>query len=152
MQAECGFHHQKDGDKKLILDGPTITVVIGFDPSVPVPGSEFSPSHIPNITIPALVDTGAQECYIDTTIAKALQLPRVNRTEICGSNGKHIVDVYLAQIMVPALGWRHLGRFAGVRLMDGGQSHGALLGRTFLQHMQMTYHGDSGQVTVKNIS
>jgi hypothetical protein len=40
------------------------------------------------------------------------------------------------------------GRFAGVNLVAGGQTHATLLGRTFLQYLVMHYDGPTGRVTL----
>src|SRR5271170_7952317 len=98
MQVECGFHKENEGDSKLLDSGPTIPVKISFNPSIPMPDDGLSPVFIPSIKIPALIDTGASECFIDSSLATTLQLPIVNRRLISGSDGKHYADVYMAQI------------------------------------------------------
>ncbi len=40
------------------------------------------------------------------------------------------------------------GLFAGVHLVAGGQSHKALIGRTFLRSFTMIYNGRTGAVTL----
>ncbi len=42
------------------------------------------------------------------------------------------------------------GALAGVDLKAGGQTHNALLGRTFLRHFKMVYGGRSGTVTISS--
>ena len=96
----------------------------------------------------ALVDTGASQTYIDTAVATALGLPIVDKETLSGSAGSHTVDVYLAQIHVPGLGLTIWGRIAGVNLIAGGQTHAALIGRTFLQYLVMHYDGPTGRVTL----
>ncbi len=59
-----------------------------------------------------------------------------------------MTDVYLAQIYVPDFNEVILGQFAGVKLIDGGMQHGALLERAFLKNIRMNYNGISGQVTL----
>lgn len=100
--------------------------------------------------IEALVDTGAIFSFIDTSIATVLNLPIVDKQTLCGSAGAHETDVYLAQIYVPSLNFTIVGQFAGVQLIAGGQTHGALLGRTFLMHFSMTYDGPTGRVVLKS--
>ena len=147
MQAECGFHTQANGIYLLALHGPTILVDIGFDPA-------FDPANITNppvaaiTNMPALVDTGASQSYIDTAVATALGLPIVDKETLSGSSGPHSADVYLAQIHIPGLAYTIWGRFAGVNLVAGGQTHAALIGRTFLQYMVMNYDGITGRVTL----
>jgi predicted aspartyl protease len=147
MHAECGFHAEPDGSDVLVAIGPVIQVVIGFDPSQHLPADQ-SATHPPSMDIQALIDTGAKESHIDANVAKVLKLPIVNRRTISGSNGKHLVDVYLAQIQIPSLNETIFGQFAGVKLVEGGSKHGALLGRAFLKKVIMNYNGLTGQVTL----
>ena len=140
-QSSCGFATQA----LLALCGPTIEVDIGFDPSFR-PGST---APIPGITgVQALVDTGATECCIDNLLAASLNLPIVDRRPIAGISGQTTANMYLAQIRIPSLDFTMYGQFAGVDLQAGGQSHSALMGRTFLRYTIMTYNGPSGPVIV----
>jgi hypothetical protein len=137
---ECGF----SDSNRLIGDGPRILVDIGFDPAwrigkVPTPKDR---------DIVALIDTGAQECFIDCDLANHLQLPIVDRREVAGSMGKHEVDVYLAQLHVPPFSLVHYGKFAGAYLHRGGLPYEVLMGRTFLQTFLLMYDGRSGRVTL----
>lgn len=88
--VECGFSGPL-ATNRLTGDGPSILVDIGFDPTwrlgkIPVPSDR---------DIVALIDTGAQECFIDCDLASHLRLPLVDRRKVAGSLGKHEVDVYL---------------------------------------------------------
>ena len=70
---------------RLIEQGPNLDVKIGFDP-------EFQPAEperviLPEVRLPALVDTGATESCIDSELAMALQLPIVDRQAIAGIHG-----------------------------------------------------------------
>lgn len=146
MDAECGFHTEPNGSYLLGLHGPTILVDIGFDPAFHPSNNAAPVAAITNM--PALVDTGASQTYIDTAVATALGLPIVDKETLSGSAGSHTVDVYLAQIHVPSLGLTIWGRVAGVNLIAGGQTHAALIGRTFLQYLVMHYDGPTGRVTL----
>lgn len=128
-ETECGFQTQSD----LVVFGPTISVKIGFNEN------SGGPFH-------ALIDTGAFESCIDKRVALDLRLPVVDQVEISGASGKHKTTLHLGYIEIPALGSTISGRFAAVDLIDGGQSHHALLGRTFLQHHTMIYKGSTGEV------
>jgi hypothetical protein len=147
-EIKCGFNDSSDGQIKgsdsLVFHGPSLLVNIGFDDR-----------HAPEVTtIPkpsvtnawALVDTGATECCIDSSLANELQLPIVDRQKIAGSKGAHEVNMHLAQIHVPSLNFTIYGLFAGVDLAAGGQTHKALIGRTFLRHFTMIYSGHTGDV------
>ena len=137
--VKCGFDSQPGGAKGqqlLVAYGPTLLVNIGFDPSYK-PGQQGPPvAGIEGLR--ALVDTGATESCIDSTLATTLALPVVDRRRVCGSSGEHEVNVYLAQVHVPSLQYTIYGAFAGVHLQAGGQPHVALLGRTFLRSLTMT--------------
>lgn len=56
--------------------------------------------------------------------------------------------LYLAQITIPSLNVNEFGRFAGVHLQVGGQTHRALIGRSFLASCTLTYNGKTGSVTL----
>lgn len=147
--TNCGFNDMPGGASGATLlscYGPTLGVNIGFDPSfknvgVPVPGIT---------AIRALVDTGAAESCIDSTLAAQLNLPIVDRRLISGAHGSQEVNIHLAQVHVPSLAFTIYGAFAGVHLAAGGQVHGALIGRTFLRHYTMNYEGRTGIVTLSS--
>jgi len=149
VNAKCGFDSVPGGAtgaSLLAAYGPTIIVDIGFDPN-------FDPSKggVPLAGIKgikALVDTGASHSCIDTMFATQLGLPIVDRKPIAGTYGKHDVNMYLAQVHYPALGFTIWGQFAGVNLQTGGQQHGALIGRAFLQNVSMVYNGATGDVVL----
>jgi len=147
--TKCGFENAPGGVSGLVLLvslGPTLLVDIGFDPN-------FNP-NVPGIPTPgvkgiqALVDTGAKESCIDNLLAAQLNLPIVDRRPISGIGGRQETNMYLAQIHVPALPFTIYGAFAGVDLVAGGQVHSALIGRTFLMRVTMTYEGRTGIVTL----
>ncbi len=149
-EIKCGFNDtpQGKGSSLLTLYGPTLKVNIGFDPN-------FRPETgaIPVVGISdvdALVDTGATECCIDNQLAAILKLPIMDKRQISGIAGKHMTNMYLAQISVPSLKFNIYGAFAGVDLLAGGQIHKALIGRTFLQFFTMIYEGKTGTVTLSS--
>jgi len=150
-KTRCGFDNIPGGASGvdlLVFHGPTILVDIGFDPDfkvgtlkIPVPGIKG---------VGALVDSGATESCIDSQLAAHLNLPIVDRRKIGGSYGAHEVNIHLAQVHVPSLNFTLYGAFAGVHLAAGGQSHKALIGRTFLRHYTMVYEGRTGTVTLSS--
>ncbi len=119
--------------------GPALTVRIS---------SVAQPMSVGDIL--ALVDTGATESCIDSSVADELGLVRVDTISMSGISGQVALPVYLARIEVPALQTHMLGRFTGVHLVVGGQPYGALLGRSFLRNYTMTYEGRSGMVLIGN--
>ena len=60
--------------------------------------------------------------------------------------------MHLAQIYIPVLEATIYGQFAAVDLVEGGQLHGVLLGRSFLQRFRMIYDGRNGGVIIENDS
>ena len=146
--VECGFrdHPQGPGTRLLMQFGPTVHVRIGFDEAHRT-GTGLIPD-LPEPLYPALVDTGAFESCVDAKLAQTLGLPVVDRVDVAGVHGKATVQMHLAQIYVPGLEMTIVGRFAGVQLHDGGQPHLALIGRTFLQGLSLTYDGKTGRVTI----
>jgi predicted aspartyl protease len=149
-QAKCGFNDgpNSKGADLLGFYGPTLLVNIGFDPSF-VPTQTAAPAAA--ITgVWALVDTGASESCIDDQLAVKLGLPVVDQKPISGTVGSHSVNIYLAQVHVTTLSKTIYGPFAGVHLVAGGQRHSALIGRTFLRHLKMTYDGLTGNVTIES--
>ncbi len=77
-----------------------------------------------------------------------LGLKPVDEILIAGVGGAKPHVVYLAHILIPQLDIVQWGAFAGVDLKAGGQFHGVLLGRTFLEGCVMIYDGIRSQVTV----
>jgi hypothetical protein len=142
-RLSCGFSGRGASDL-LIERGPTIFVDIGFDPA-------WRLGRIPAAkkrNVPALVDTGALESFIDCDLATELDLPISDRREISGSRGRHEVDVYTAQVYVPDFEFTVYGQFAGVYLSRGGTDFRVLMGRTFLKYFVLHYDGPTGQVTL----
>lgn len=123
--------------------GPSFQVIVGHYAS---PDPADTPPQVE--TVWALVDTGACESFIDSDLAKKLDLPVIDTTQISGVGGMATHDVYLAHINNVGLEFSQFGRFAGVHLTNGGQPHGVLLGRTFLENVMMVYDGIRGQVTL----
>ncbi len=143
LKWECGF---PDNQNYLIHFGPTIQVQIGFDP-VYQPETSKTP-NLPNAQYHALIDTGASISCIDNSVAASIKLPVIDEGSVSGISGVNIVNIYLAQIYIPAFGFTQYGSFHGVDLHAGGQPHSALLGRTILRYMTMIYKGDESSVLV----
>jgi predicted aspartyl protease len=150
--TKCGFddHPGIAGCDALSLHGPTLFVRIGFDPTFDPNGVPLGVPNLPTNDIHALVDTGALESCIDSALAMTLNLPIVDRRMVSGAHGAAEVNVHLAHIHVPFLKFTIYGAFCAVDLAAGGQSHLALIGRTFLRGFTMVYEGRTGSVTLHN--
>src|SRR5262249_45843905 len=98
---------------------PLFGSILGLDPSWRL----GPPARKPNaaaLRVRALIDTGAEQSFIDCDLAARLKLP--------------IFD------------WAV--QFAGVHLQRGGMPYQVLIGRTFLEQFTLHYNGRSGQVTL----
>jgi predicted aspartyl protease len=149
---KCGFDSGPSGHGRdlLVGIGPTLLVRIGFDPTW---DAQVIPATVPNIPADlflALVDTGATESCIDSTLAMRLNMPIIDRRRVSGIQGAGETNVHLAQVYIPALNFNLYGPFCAVELIAGGQAHHALIGRTFLQRFTMIYDGRTGTVTLSN--
>lgn len=146
--TSCGFSDgaSSKGCDLLVQYGPTLVVDIGFDPTY-LPGAGADPD-LAMKGVHALVDTGATTSCIDSELAMTLGLPIVDQARVSGISGEQTVNMHLAQILVPSLPFIIYGAFAGVDLAAGGQSHSALIGRTFLRKFRMMYDGVTGEVTI----
>ena len=142
--AQAGF---EDSPDLLRSYGPTLHVRIGFDPS-------WIPGETPSLgnRFLALIDTGASDSYIDSSVAAALDLPISDRTVVGTGGGRINANRHLAQIEIPQFEWTMYGAFAGVDLRKvGGVVHDAILGRDFLRNLLMTYNGATGHVLIERL-
>ncbi|WP_040566083.1 aspartyl protease family protein [Magnetospirillum molischianum] len=122
-------------------------VDIGFDTGVNYAALSHGAQLLSQATgVPALLDTGAAESCIDDSLARSINLPIIDRVMVSGVGGATEVNVYLAHIVVPAIGYIQWGRFAGALLTNGGQVHRALIGRTLLRDVLVVYDGREGKV------
>ena len=144
----CGFNSRAgaDGSSLLIQFGPTMMVDIGFDPAYVM--SDAAPPNLPMKGVHALVDTGATDSCVDTSVAMQLNLPIFDQRKVSGVNGEMDVNMHLAHIHIPGLPHTLYGAFAGVNLLAGGQPHAVLIGRTFLRHFKLYYDGETGSVVI----
>src|SRR5882672_12703757 len=145
MHFDFGFPRDPN---LLAYHGPALSVAVGFDKTWRP--SDKTPPNARGFELEALVDTGAQDSCIDRLLAAQLRLPVVDRVPVCGVHGQRDVDVYLAQIYVPALNFTEYGKFAGVELKEGGHRQHILLGRTFLSHFTLVYSGKTGAVSLSS--
>ncbi len=98
----------------------------------------------------ALVDTGARGNCIDSELAGRLSLPVVDRGSVSGVHGSGEMNVYLARMTIPDLGFTFRGRFVGAYLAAGGLEYAALIGRNSLRSFTMTYSGETGSVLIEH--
>lgn len=97
----------------------------------------------------ALIDTGAGGDCIDDDLARSLGLPIMDEGEISGVGGRHWAYIYTARIYIPSLDRLLFQPFTGVKLQQGDQWHGVILGRSFLRQYRLAYNGADGTVSIE---
>ena len=143
--VSCGFDNQPD---TLARVGATLDVRIGLDLSYDPNG--VNPPDLGVRLFSALIDTGASESGIDAELADDLRLPVVDRQTIAGVHGAASLNLHIAQMHVPELGYAMRGEFIGVHLARAGLPYFAIIGRDILRHLSMTYDGTTGSVTLES--
>ena len=143
--VSCGFDNQPD---TLAHIGATLDIRIGLDLSYDPNGA--NPPDLGARLFPALIDTGASESGIDAELADDLRLPVVDRQTIAGVHGAASLNLHIAQMHVPDLGYAMHGEFIGVHLTRAGLPYFAIIGRNILRHLRMTYDGTTGSVTLES--
>lgn len=147
--AQAGFKSGKDGAQPadlLVQLGPTLRVDIGLKSRAPF----GAPPDLARKNIKALIDTGAGGDCIDDDLARAMNLPITDEGEISGVGGRHRAFIYTARLYVPALDRLLFQPFTGVKLQQGDQWHGVILGRSFLRRYTLVYNGSDGSVLLKD--
>ena len=95
----------------------------------------------------ALVDTGAQACFIHADLARSLGLETIDRHDISDVYEAHRVDSFKAYITIdgnlPIASPRFLFGYPRRK-----RNFDVLLGRDALSRLQMRYDGPSGSVTL----
>ena len=123
-EVECGWSdipNGASGASLLQTAGPTLRVDVGFDQRFTA-----NPANPPNLGlrgVAALIDTGASESCIDSSLAIQLNLPIIDRRTFSGAHGASELNIYLAHVWIPSLKFLQSGAFAGVHLISGGQPH-----------------------------
>lgn len=113
------------------------TAMVGQGDEVPKPISGF-----------ALLDTGASHTCIDDDIAKTLQLPAVDKVNMCSaSHASTEQNVYPVHIELTGTGVEFdVNKAMGATLKPQGID--ALIGRDVLQNCMLVYNGPTGQITL----
>jgi hypothetical protein len=142
LRVKSGFEGANQATLLLIHYGPEITVNVGFDEKWRTTSS--APPSLGASSLKALVDTGARESCIDCELAQRLRLPHVDRRLVRSVTGPMEVDYFRAHVHVPLLKFTMSGQFAALPLASSGFQFQALLGRSFLQYVQLVYDGPKG--------
>ncbi|PZR34984.1 MAG: hypothetical protein DI526_08675 [Caulobacter segnis] len=128
----------------LVQLGPTLLVDIGLKSRSPAGDKP----DLPKKKIKALIDTGAGGDCIDDDLARSLGLQIMDEGEISGVGGRHRAYIYTARIYIPSLERLLFQPFTGVKLQQGDQWHGVILGRSFLRSYKLAYNGADGTVSI----
>ena len=142
---ELGF---RDDPGRLINDGILVDVRIGRRPTRTEP-------HPPQVEQQALIDTGAQDCYVDVDLARKLRLDLRGRDpvgRIRDVRGPQNVLTYSTLIVIDRFDITLHDPCPGYKIRALGGEFGVILGRQFLLQMRMLYDGPSGSVTMQRVS
>lgn len=145
LPEELGF---PDDPGRLINEGILLDVRVGRPPTP----SEPRP---PLVEQQALIDTGAQDCYVDDHLARELQLDLRGRDpvgHIHDVHGPQKVQIYSTLIVIDRFDITLHDPCPGYRIREMGGNFGVILGRQFLWRMRMFYEGQSGSVTMQHVS
>ena len=145
LKVSCGYDGHPDANQLLVDKGAALRVNIGFDKSW-TPNPKAPPKSTRD-GIPALIDTGASQSFIDVDLARELKLLLFDEGEVIGVHGPGPASYYTAQVHFPALKFTVRGQFAALPIREN-YGYDLLIGRTFLRHFRMEYDGVTGAVTV----
>lgn len=147
--VDCGWKDRKEGTGSQLLEtfGPIFWVVIGFDAEYFSETDKPKPNSLGE-RVPALIDTGATESFIDTELAEKIGLPAVDKRQLAGASGLMVSYRYMGQVHIPDLNVNIMGPFNGVTLSEGEQRYRVLIGRTFLRNTILHYDGRTGAVSI----
>ncbi|MDE2868237.1 MAG: retropepsin-like aspartic protease [Chloroflexota bacterium] len=96
----------------------------------------------------ALIDTGANHCFVSGRVADDLRLEQFDTEDFRGAGGRFASPRYLVHLRIPQLATRASILLA--RLPDADQiGRSVLLGRDFLQFYRLVYDGPTGDVTLQ---
>ena len=127
-----------ENTNSLYDSDPVMRLRIGLDLSA------MSPLDLDE-TFTALIDTGATNSSIDTTVARQLELPAIGDPEQhVGANGPFQSQPVLALIQVLDLDVVAYRRFATLPLIEHDLDYHAILGRDFLSQVVFNYDGPAG--------
>ena len=145
LPDEVGF---RDDPGRLINEGILLDVRIGRRPT----RSEPNP---PLVEQQALIDTGAQDCYVDDDLARELRLDLRGSDpvgRIRDVRGPQKVLIYSTFILIDRFDIALHDPCPSYKIREMGGDFGVILGRHFLRQMRMLYDGPSGSVTMQRIS
>ena len=127
-----GLEVGRSDPRILVRVGPLVRVTVGATQTTMKPAK-------------ALVDTGAQACFIHADFARTLGLETIDRHDVSDIYEAHLVDSFKAYITIdgdlPIESPRFLFGYPRRRW-----DFDVILGRDVLSRLQMRYDGPSGSV------
>ena len=141
-KIQCGYKNPES----LRDFGATVKIRIGLDSEFKTDGKD--PPNISAVEYNGHIDTGATRSCIDFSLAKNLGLPFKKREVVYTPGGKAHLDTYHAQVIISSMGVCIHGEFLGADFSASNDKCQALLGRDFLQDVNMVYNGITGSVTL----
>lgn len=141
----------KAGPTELQQRGPIITVLISHTSDeiteAKSVGFEFPRSR----PFSALIDTGAAVTIINPQLAETYKLRYIGPEHITALDNTGLYPGYAAAISFPD---RALRGFDPIRIIAcplASASMSCLIGRDILRHWDFTYHGQSGEFTIRDL-
>ena len=128
-QLDCGAPFSE-----LVREGPRVQITVSGGRR---PGS---------VSCDALVDTGANRCFIDISMVRRLGLRLVDVARASSVLGQGSAGIYLANIRIDGLGHSRKSTAGCADLVGAGWSFRAIVGRDFLAALNLDYDGPSGRV------
>ena len=145
LKVSCGFDGSPTGRADLVK-GAGLRIDLGVDKNWK---PEYqTPPKASKMGVVALLDTGAEQSFLDVGLAAELKLALYDEREVIGIHGAQPASWYIAQVHFPALRLNVRGKFAALHIIQGGMGYHALIGRTFLRYIRMEYNGVTGAVTI----
>lgn len=131
------------GPDELVRDGAILKVTV----NVPAAYQQSGGAAPQQLTLTAMVDTGASISCINVSAGQQLGLPQVGSTQLGTAGGTVNAPIYAAAISLPEFGVTvDPVQIAGtVNPLPGVDM---LIGRDVLRGLQLNYHGGQGAFTI----
>lgn len=128
--------------------GPIVDIVVFYPASMLPAGAD--PTKRAQVTVPMIVDTGADITSLATSVAIALGLPVLGQRPVRSTTHQQPANIYLGDFMLTAPGISP-ATISDVRYLDFPQGQGAvqgLLGRDILAGSLIQVNGKENTLTI----
>jgi predicted aspartyl protease len=116
----------------ITTKSPTVEVVIGFDPNADMNDQKQPTGKFIKVT--ALIDTGADDIFVDEVLLSRCDCPKVSKTAHVKT--VHLTtghEVFLAHFFFPASGLKTEMEVIASKIQDGTRAYAAVFGTRFLE-------------------